>query len=116
MGATQASAGILAPYIEGREESPLLALAVRSLRLYESFVTIASAESGVTIPYKRIGTLDVAHDEHELRTLEYNASVLARREITAHLLDAAAARVEEPHLSESIAGALVIDAHGFVGA
>src|SRR5712691_5380429 len=35
MGATQASAGVLAPYIEAREGSPLLALSVRSLGLFD---------------------------------------------------------------------------------
>src|SRR2546427_638483 len=38
MGATQASAGVLAPYIEAREDSPLLDLAVRSLNLYDDFI------------------------------------------------------------------------------
>ena len=35
MGATQASAGVLAPFIEAREGSPLLDLAVRSLDLFD---------------------------------------------------------------------------------
>ena len=35
MGATQASAGVLAPYIEAREGSPLLDLTVRSLDLFD---------------------------------------------------------------------------------
>src|SRR3977135_1644904 len=38
MGATQASAGVLAPYIEAREEGPLLALTVRRLALFDDFV------------------------------------------------------------------------------
>src|SRR5688572_10295722 len=38
-GATQASAGILAPFIEGHEQGPLLDLAVRGLEVYEEFVT-----------------------------------------------------------------------------
>src|SRR5258708_16585173 len=63
MGATQASAGVLAPYIEGRADSPLLDLAVRSLSLYDEFVGRVSADSGATVPYRRTGTLDVAFDE-----------------------------------------------------
>ena len=40
MGATHASAGILAPYIEADEtNSVLLDLVVRSLNLYDSFVS-----------------------------------------------------------------------------
>ena len=38
MGATQASAGVLAPYIEAREGSPLLGLTVRSLDLFDDFI------------------------------------------------------------------------------
>ena len=38
MGATQASAGMLAPYIEAREGHPLLELTVRSLDLFDKFV------------------------------------------------------------------------------
>ena len=36
MGATQASAGVLAPFIEAREGSPLLDLTVRSLGLFDA--------------------------------------------------------------------------------
>ena len=39
MGATQASAGMLAPYNETADGSPLFALAVRSLDMYEDFVS-----------------------------------------------------------------------------
>ena len=41
-GATQASAGILAPYIEARETSPLLPLTVGSLDLYDTFISRVS--------------------------------------------------------------------------
>src|SRR5438270_6646553 len=63
MGATQASAGILAPYIEAGEGHPLLDLAVRSLDLYDDFVARVSAESGANVFYRRTGTIDVAVDE-----------------------------------------------------
>src|SRR5262247_1914400 len=63
MGATQASAGVLAPYIEARDDSPLLDFAVRSLELYDEFIARVSSDSGTAIPYRRTGTLDVAYDE-----------------------------------------------------
>src|SRR5438270_4613836 len=64
MGATQASAGVLAPYIEATGETPLLALGVRSLELYDEFVARVSTDSGIAVPYRRAGTLDVAlHDD-----------------------------------------------------
>ena len=48
MGATQASAGVLAPFIEAREGSPLLNLAARSLDLFDEFILRVAAESGVS--------------------------------------------------------------------
>src|SRR5258708_37371065 len=85
MGATQASAGILAPFIEAREGSPLLALTVASLALYDEFVACAAAESGVTIPYRRTGTLDVAFNDADMRAQRETADVLARRSVPALL-------------------------------
>src|SRR3954471_22725547 len=66
MGATQASAGVLGPYIEAREEGPLLALTARSLDLFDKFVARAAADSGITIGYKRTGTLDVASSSERI--------------------------------------------------
>jgi glycine oxidase len=116
MGATQASAGVLAPYIEAREGSPLLDATVRSLDMFDDFVMRLSAESGVAIPYRRTGTIDVATTDAELRVLEARAAMLARRSVPALLLDAAGTRVEEPHVGEGAIGALQIEAHGFVAA
>src|SRR6059036_1977667 len=76
MGATQASAGVLAPHIEAREDDPLLALAVRSLALYEQFVASLSADCALPIVYRRTGTLDVATDESEWRALHAAADLL----------------------------------------
>jgi glycine oxidase len=116
MGATQASAGVLAPYIEAREDSPLLDLAVRSLGLYDEFIARVSEDSGVAIPYRRTGTLDVAVDDSELAGLKTIAGVLSRRNVPALLLDAATTRIEEPLLAHGVAGGLLIEDHGFVGA
>jgi glycine oxidase len=115
-GATQASAGVLAPYIEAHEGTPLLDLAVRSLNLYDEFVAAASEESGRAIEYCRTGTLDVAFDQKDLRALNEIAAFLDRRHVRAHLLDAAAARSEEPHIGPGALGALLVEAHGFVAA
>src|SRR6185503_20160687 len=78
MGATQASAGVLAPFIEAREGA-LLDLAARSLDLFDDFVARVSAESGVAVLYRRTGTLNVATSDVEMRTLETTADVLAHR-------------------------------------
>lgn len=116
MGATQASAGVLAPYIEAREGSPLLDLTVRSLGLFDTFVERASAESGMAVPYRRTGTIDIATTDEELRALATTAGVLARLDVPALLLDAQAVRAEEPQLGDGAIGGLLIDSHGFVAA
>jgi glycine oxidase len=116
MGATQASAGVLAPYIEAREDSPLLGLTVRSLGLFDGFVARVSADAGFGVPYRRTGTLDVATNDAEMCALRTTADVLARRAVPARLLDAAAVRAEEPQLGESAIGGLQIEPHGFVAA
>src|SRR5262249_14560144 len=116
MGATQASAGVLAPYIEAREGSPLLNLTVRSLALYDDFVARACAESGVPVLYRRTGTIDVAASETDLQSLRARADLLERRGVRALRLDALAVRGEEPHLGDGVAGGLLIETHGFVAA
>jgi glycine oxidase len=116
MGATQASAGILAPYSEAHDTSPLFDLTVRSLNLFDGFVERVSSDSGMTIAYRRTGTLDVATDEAGMRTLRVRADALARRGIAADLLDGAAARLQEPHLTGDVVAGLLITAHGFVAA
>lgn len=116
MGATQASAGILAPYIEAREDSPLFDLTIRSLDLFDDFVASVTADSGLSVAYRRTGTLDVATDESGLSALRDSAEMLARHGVPADLVDGAAARHEEPQLSDEVAGGLVIPSHGFVSA
>ena len=115
MGATQASAGVLAPYIEAREGSPLLDLTVRSLGLYDEFMARVSSDSGTAVSYRRTGTLDIATSDPEMQALKTTAEVLARRDVAAVILDAAAVRSEEPHVASAIGG-LLIETHGFVAA
>src|SRR3989442_12137293 len=115
MGATQASAGVLAPYIEARDGNPLLDLGVRSLDLFDDFMTRVSSDSGIAVSYRRTGTIDVAVDESEMRALRTTADVLARRGVAARMLDRAGASAEEPHLAGVAIGGLVIAAPGCVG-
>ena len=116
MGATQASAGVLAPYIEAREGSPLLDLTVRSLSLFDTFVERVSRESGIAVPYRRSGTIDIAVNDAELGALRETAAVLARRGVPALLLDAQTVLAEEPQLGGRAVGGLLIESHGFVAA
>lgn len=116
MGATQASAGVLAPYIEAREGGPLLELTARSLDLFDGFIERTRAASGVAVSYHRTGTLDVARTTTTLAALSATAALLKPRGIDARMLDANEIRTEEPQLSGDVIGGLLIPTHGFVAA
>src|SRR5687768_16867041 len=75
-GASQASAGVLAPYIEGHESGPLRMLGQRSLDLYDRFIAGVSAASGETIQYDRSGTIEVALDAEDAARHRATASAL----------------------------------------
>lgn len=115
-GATQASAGVLAPFIEAHDRGPLLDLAERSLGLYDEFVARAVEDSGSTVQYVRSGTLEVALDAAALERLEAIGKVCAARGVHAELLDAEGVREAEPHLTPAVVGGLLVELHGFVGA
>lgn len=114
-GASQASAGVLAPYIEGHESGPLRALGRRSLDLYDAFIERVSADSGLTIPYDRSGTLEVAFEREEVARYRAAAETLGREGLDARWLDADALRQAEPLASTGALGGLLIGLHGFVG-
>jgi len=109
-GATQASAGILAPYIEGHDRGPLFELGIRSLGMYDAFVRDVSDESGLSVEYRRCGTLEVAADAPAAVRLRAAATA------DAHLqwLDPAAAHGQEAALATSIEGAVLARDHGYV--
>jgi glycine oxidase len=114
-GATQASAGILAPYIEGHEGGTLLELTVRSLDLYDAWIETVRAESGIDVEYQRSGSLEVALDP---QSAEHLIQLFERFGRHAELvwLDASQARTQEPALSDSTLGALSVPTHGYVAA
>jgi glycine oxidase len=114
-GATQASAGVLAPYVEAPHSGPLRDLTVRSLDLFDRFVSDVRQDSGVDVEYRKSGTLEVAADEVEAEALRQSTERLARDPaIGAEWLDPSAARSAEPTLPEGIAGARLIKSHGYV--
>lgn len=116
MGATQASAGILAPYIEADPGSPLLELTVRSLELFGPFLECVSATAAMPVTYKRTGTLDVALEPATMARLTALHATLRARGVPADLLDAHAMFEHEPQITSRALGGLVIHVHGFVAA
>jgi glycine oxidase len=114
-GASQASAGILAPFIESHGDATLLELGRRSLALYDAFVQRASRESGRRIEYARSGTLQVALNEAEAGDLASSKQHLDAAGIEARWLDRAALAAFEPAVTRSATAALFTPAHAFVG-
>jgi glycine oxidase len=116
MGATQAAAGMLAPYVEVEASSVFLDLAVRSLDLFDGFIARVQEDSGLTVPYRRTGTLQVAVNDDGMRELRTAAARLGAKGVAVSLLDGHAVRAEEPNLSEDVVGGLLVPVHGFVAA
>ena len=115
MGATQASAGMLAPYLEATSGVPL-DLAVRGLRAWDEFIPRVSSDSGAAFGYQRTGTLSVALDDTAFDSLTAVAATLNAHGIEAALLDAGSVQVNEPALSVDVRGGLLIPSHGYVNA
>jgi glycine oxidase len=112
-GATRASAGILAPYIEGHAPS-LLKLGVRSLALYDEFVQRLIVDAGADVEYSRCGTLQIAAADAESIRLAELARELAQARVAHRLFDGREVREIEPDLSPNVHSALLIPSHGYV--
>jgi glycine oxidase len=109
-GATHASAGILAPYIEGHERGALFDLTLRSLAMYDDFIARAAEDSGVDIEYRRCGSLEIAQDAEGAEAFQRSAAVTGAE---LAWLSTDEARRLEPALPDSIHGALLAPTHGY---
>lgn len=113
-GASQASAGVLAPYIEGHHGDPLLDWCVESLELYDRFIAHAREAGGCAIEYARTGTVEVALTDADEARLRAIGDAVRARGVDAEWLDGAAAHAHDAAISPDTRGALRIPAHGFV--
>jgi glycine oxidase len=114
-GASWASAGLLAPYTEAERDSPLLAMSVRSLSMFDTFIERVRTRSGRAIEYARPGTLEVALDANEAQQLKSDLLWLSGTGIDADWYEPADLRAIEPAVASEAFGALHIKPHGFVG-
>lgn len=112
-GATQASAGMLAPYVEAHDPGPLLDLGVRSLGLYDDWIDAVRRESGIDVEYRRIGTLEIALDPQHAAELRSAAAGDVNPPRT--WIEPVAARTKQPSLG-ALEGALFTPCHGYVAA
>jgi len=115
LGATQASAGILAPYIEGHIDS-LLHLGISSLSLYDGFLVRVSEDSQHAIEYERSGSLHVAKNDAAAMELAIAARKFAHAGVAHQLMPGRDAVRLEPALSPRLISALLLPMHGYVRA
>lgn len=111
-GATHASAGMLAPFLEAPHEGPLLDLTTRGLDCFESHLTRLAAQTDRPVEYGRSGSLSVATDP--AGDFERLAEALRARGLRVEALDATAVRREEPSIAPDVTRGLVIAEHGYV--
>ena len=114
-GATRASAGILAPYIEGHESAALRSLGRRSLDLFDPFIAQLRADSGHDVIYRRNGTFELALDQADAERLQALSMALSADGVESRWVPPADCAKHEPLASPAALGALLIPTHGFVG-
>jgi glycine oxidase len=114
-GASQASAGVLAPAIEGHHSSEFRELGRRSLALYDDYIARVTAVSGLTVQYTRSGTLEIALEAEDADRLSEGGRRLSAAGIEARWLSAEQLQDAEPLAAAGARGALLIPSHAFVG-
>lgn len=114
-GASQASAGVLAPWIEATPGSPLLALGVEGLARWDGFVRrLRERVPGSRFAYARTGTLEVALTDADVDRLRRAAAWLASEGVEHTWFDGSALRAHAPVLTPTALAGLHIARHGFV--
>lgn len=113
-GASQASAGVLCPYIEATPGSSLLTLGTRSLAMWDAFAAGVGARSGRRCEYQRRGTLEVALTETEYTHLRASADWLASQGVAHLWLEGPALAASEPSVTAGALAGIQVDVHGWV--
>jgi glycine oxidase len=113
LGATQAAAGMLVPYIEGFGR-PILAMAARSLGMYDAFIERVARETGIGVGYQRTGSLQVAMADEPIDGLTATAACANAAGIQCALMDGQRLRDADPQISPDARAGLLIPDHGFV--
>jgi glycine oxidase len=116
LGASQASAGVLAPYIEAPAQSVLRDLSVESLGLYDEFVARVASDAGLEVEYRRTGTIDVALDADEAERLKAAAGLLESLGVRTEWREGAEIFRLAPAIAPAAAAALFIPDHALVSA
>ena len=109
-GATRVAAGMLAPIGElDFGEPDLLALNLRSRRLYREFTGEVERATGLDTGYRHTGALHVALDRDEAGELKREMELQRSHGLESKWLGPIAARDLEPGVSPSLAGAVLVE-------
>lgn len=112
-GASWAAAGMLAASLEAEpQEDPLLNLTRASLALWPDFVRELEAATGLSVGYRREGTIAVAGTRDEAARLRFTYEFQRSLGLPVEWLSGAAVREREPCLAATtVAGALCASDH-----
>jgi glycine oxidase len=113
-GASQASAGMLCPYIEGTHDEALARLGADSLALYDAFVARVQRDSDLAVPYVRAGTLQVADTDESAAELKAQSERLHARGVPCHFVEGEGRVRDLEPLVVGQRAALLIYTHGAV--
>ena len=113
-GATRASAGVLAPYVEGHDLQPLRVLGQRSIGMYDAFVKRVGERSGRPVEFRRAGTVEAAVNDADIARLAASRATAEAEGIACEWLTPGPAHELEPALGPHVVGALLIPFHAAV--
>lgn len=105
-GATNASAGMLAPLAEAKDPGPFAKLALASLRAYPEFIEALRRESGVEPESGSPGLLRVALNHEEAEELSLASPWQEQSGLPVEHLTGAGIRDVEPALAETVIAAV----------
>lgn len=107
--ATWAAGGMLSPIAESEGDGPFLEFALASLRRYSSWIQAIQDEAGRSVEYRETGKLRLAFTESEREELARRRSWAEERGLAVGWFEPEELRREEPDLSLSVRGALLLE-------
>ncbi|MEO5823690.1 MAG: glycine oxidase ThiO [Vicinamibacteraceae bacterium] len=114
-GATQASAGMLAPYTEVRASGPFESLCIEGLEVYDEFVARLRRDTDAAFEFTRCGSLELALDDPGRAHLRHEHDrVSAWPAAGAEWLEPAEIAIRQPGLSAAVRGGLLLARQGRV--
>lgn len=97
---SRAAAGILDPYTEAGEETPLLKLGMKALEIYPGFLEEIGPETRNQVEYEKLGVLYLAMNSQDETFLQDRFGWQKKRKIPVQWVSANEIQRLEPHVSK----------------